>query len=959
MPRVFYPLLALLLAGGAFIVYWSMQHPGALADGSSTTQLVVPGKLGSTTGESIMGLTQRPWSKQYDAQRRLVSQFRAEDVVPQADGSYLVAEPEMIFHLSGGRRLHLQGRRGVMFNDNPSTSPLPGSLQQPTRGQLFDVTIRLMSGEIDLSPVIMRMNNAVFDAQLLHVYTDSYKDPMTGEMLAGDQVPVTVRGIEADFDGRGLEMNWNDRDRRVQLLEIAHGGRAVLKRSASVLSAKPAAARGASAVPATDAATPQAINTTAEGGPAAADKPAEAIVIYRATFSDNVRVSQNDKSLIVAAGLMVDYATGGAPLRPAASTTVSSPSPAPTSQAGKSSTEPGTPQSPAGLSPAPRSEPIILTWTGPLKIVPITDAPMQPIDSGQAAIRFTGDPVRINLPEGQADCASLTYQTDRRQAVLGASAGQPVVSVHDARGMRLDGEGIDYAPDNVVVHGKGHAILPNDKDKQTLIARWTESATFHLRQVDQVTLLNAAELRGSVEIEHPQLALSAKELDLTFDSADRKAKASIKSVSARGDVSARVLDSAKKEQHVRAEELSLALSVDPAGRPYATAFAAAGNVRAGNDDMQISAGRVTGAMRPAATTQPLAQIESLNAKEDVRLNFKGSNAIADTLSMRGDGEQQMIELTGAPSVEVSDAAGNRLRGSTMQLWPNVSRGRVPGAGTLRLMQVDKKTPIDLTWAGGLAFDLLRNQVVLDEKVTADMIDASHQVRKARAGQMVIVLDDSASKARATGPMGSATSKQVKSIALEQKAELEGLESAADGKTARTVNAWAERMIFDPNDRTFSIPVAGRMLIESEVDGLTGMTWHDRLSFDDRAHKAEVVGAVVVVHQGKDKKEAAVRLECPHLLAEIADADQKPSTPVVKRVVAQAPVRFTSDQMQFESSTAEYHPFDHTLSATGSAGAPAQLFDSIGTSKGSFDALQYDVEKRELKNITGFKASIRR
>ena len=49
-----------------------------------------------------------------------------------------------------------------------------------------------------------------------------------------EQPGMAGRGRIGEFDGSGLTLNWNDRDRRLQLLEIAHGGRLMIKNPAKM-----------------------------------------------------------------------------------------------------------------------------------------------------------------------------------------------------------------------------------------------------------------------------------------------------------------------------------------------------------------------------------------------------------------------------------------------------------------------------------------------------------------------------------------------------------------------------------------------------------------------------------------------------------------------------------------------------------------------------------------------------
>ena len=95
-----------------------------------------------------------------------------------------------------------------------------------------DVTIRLYPSADAAEPELTAtMPNAAFDNDTLRVFTAPMPaDPAKGRpAVAGDRVPVNVRGVDYDFDGQGLTLRINQRERQVQALEIAHGGRMVIK----------------------------------------------------------------------------------------------------------------------------------------------------------------------------------------------------------------------------------------------------------------------------------------------------------------------------------------------------------------------------------------------------------------------------------------------------------------------------------------------------------------------------------------------------------------------------------------------------------------------------------------------------------------------------------------------------------------------------------------------------------
>src|SRR3712207_3476368 len=99
--------------------------------------------------------------------------------------------------------------------------------QMPSRGRLDDARRQLAETADAPAPMLdMTMPNAAFDNESFRIYTEGYTDK-DGTQVPPDQVKVTVRG-KYEFDGRGLTIRWNDRDRRLELLEVAHGERLVI-----------------------------------------------------------------------------------------------------------------------------------------------------------------------------------------------------------------------------------------------------------------------------------------------------------------------------------------------------------------------------------------------------------------------------------------------------------------------------------------------------------------------------------------------------------------------------------------------------------------------------------------------------------------------------------------------------------------------------------------------------------
>src|SRR5690606_14858649 len=137
-----------------------------------------------------------------------------------------------------GDLIRVRGREGVVVMSRLPEPEAGGSMapsEPPSRGELIDVEIELFdspealdadSPDNDTSTLRVLLNNAAFDNETARIYTEAAV--IDGQQVPADQIPVTVRGRDYEFDGRGLTIRWNDRERRLELLRIEHGERLVI-----------------------------------------------------------------------------------------------------------------------------------------------------------------------------------------------------------------------------------------------------------------------------------------------------------------------------------------------------------------------------------------------------------------------------------------------------------------------------------------------------------------------------------------------------------------------------------------------------------------------------------------------------------------------------------------------------------------------------------------------------------
>ena len=182
--------------------------------------------------------------KKYDPKTgKLAAEYAAEEYTPRRGGIIDVKNALARFYLDHGQIIELHGNTGMFYTETPQGKGKSVSEPRavaPNRGRLKDVTITILETIGDPAHPTVRpsmtitMDNAAFDSENNTVITEAFQDLKTGATVEADQVPVMLRSPDTnpnghDFDGRGLKMQWNERDHRLTSLDIAHGECLVIK----------------------------------------------------------------------------------------------------------------------------------------------------------------------------------------------------------------------------------------------------------------------------------------------------------------------------------------------------------------------------------------------------------------------------------------------------------------------------------------------------------------------------------------------------------------------------------------------------------------------------------------------------------------------------------------------------------------------------------------------------------
>jgi len=741
----------LLMAG--FLIYLGFQprfsENAKIALEGST---LAPGR--TAEDGSMMGPGTGAWVKQYNRQGRLEYQFRSDVYDPRSDGMVYVTRPVIQFFMGGGQILQIEGEDGLISKppgaDRDSLAGAP--VDAPRYGNLRHVTAKIFASAADLARgaqnLTMTMTNGQFDNDTFRLFTQEYTEA-NGHVVHKDEVPVTVRSKDYQFDGSGLVMFWNDLNKQLKSLDIAHGKQLTIY-NASAFSVtteapttQPVPAAPTAAPTEVAAASPilaaSPIQPAAPGmAPAVPPQPLaipvpqtqpESRERYFATFNENVRIFQNGKQLVGANLMSVDFAVKGqneeattqpgeaviapsaappsAPPAPVAATANPSPTPL--------ATPPGNP--PATTQPQ-RQPPMIVYWDGPLHVVPTDIATAPPLEDGKSIVHLVGTPVMVHQPgnsQQQAtdvQCTDLFYRTADAGGTLSGSDDFPLVITQRRESGApsvITGQAAEFSRLDrlATIQGAGRAQLPDPNDpKSVLDARWQQSCKVHLADSAQGQMqIESADLAGDVRVNHPRFDLDSRELTLHFDTsapgthgAEKSANVQqqqLRQVVAQGDARCTVHDPDHPPRHIVGQRLEVLTDRDEHGQLYAKTVLADDGVEAEQDQQKLLADHLRIALLPKPQTNSSAasdvdmasdaELQQLIAKGNVRVSGK------DKSSAQGD-YLQLDKVEGHSRVTIRGSPAtvankdSTLVGPEIRVWPDQKISSVVGPGILDTSQ---------------------------------------------------------------------------------------------------------------------------------------------------------------------------------------------------------------------------------------------------------------------------------
>jgi hypothetical protein len=1006
-------MLALFVLTGGFLIYWHMQPvPPVLV--SATTQPIVAGAPGGDT-ESGIGHGQSAWADSYK-KGELSSQFRADEYTPMKEaGKFKVVRPEWVFFLTRGQYLLIKGDEGIVHVDNGGEadkslmdSAVP---QSPDSGTLQNVELDLFpSKQADKPTLWMKTNNIAFDKETLRLYTQSYQDS-NGVTIPGDQVPVTVRGDDYEFDGKGLTLHWDDRDDRLQLMEIAHGGRLEVKhpRKMSPPTTTQPATELESGLPVLAMVVPGASPTT---------HPEVPLTIYRSIFHDNVQVFQGNRQVASGDSMTLDFipeeqkstedksTKEGAPpttqqfeIEPAA------PRGAQNNAAGQGESTTTTTTQP---TTQPKEEPMTIYWTGKLHITVLDEKPMMPLLVGESVVKLVGSPAELKSDSSVVHAAAIVYRAADGATQLQNSTDLPRVEVNRDDGATFSADSLSYNPETSVATILGRGEMhgpPNDKNGK-MSATWTDHALVHVvgKVGDSKSFVDHVDLFGNVKVDHPKLSLTADELamDLEKQATVGKGKKSgeqMKRVTATGNSVCRLMQNGQPTRGIDSDSLVLETVPGPDGNAVPHEIKADGNVKAFDPEQSLHAGHLEAILIPKPPTKTAKKpsdsdeeldVQSMDASSAVHAVLKnGSMADSEQLHMRIVDAHHQVELDGAPAT-LTNAQHSTLSGQVIHLLPDEDQQAVvvDGPGKAKLMRKASATqparPVDLAWTGNLVGNGAANKIDVHDNVTGNTVDAQGDVDTVKTDSAHVDLMDvkPGDKHKSTTQpvdVGQSENKQIKTLILNGHVDAESVLTGADGTLLIRRALLTSILVHDAVAGRTTVPAPGEIELEDHRKpaatnpaagakagdnnrGTMAIKWAGSLVYDQPANQIVFDRDVHAVFLQDAKDAAPMTLNhCDRLTVDLKTIPATKSTaakPELQHVRADGAVDFQSKSIHFTADTVDYDPTTYLMTAHGTADKPGEVLDDQGGSAGSFRELIYNVQTQMPENINGGGGEIR-
>ncbi|MEL6328660.1 MAG: hypothetical protein AAFR38_03280 [Planctomycetota bacterium] len=877
-----------------------------------------------------------------DDPERLTGEIRAASFEPIDPVNRRVVEPEAWIFLDDGRIAHIEADRGRLAIPQGQTQPRSGTLAGNVVIRLFDGSAGRPDPETD--PPLLRATSdqpVSFDLDLARLSTDGR---------------VVVRTNELEFIGTGLWAVLNERERRLEQLEIAQGEKLTYFPPAESAVTRTQAAHTTARV--AQPGLPTDFTNTIDGSLTKDESyipPPDPFQLdhYLAIFEDSVVADQDGRRVLAdRLDVWVRLIDNKLPSFGGGDDAEITAAPSPITLAAISSA--ALLQPTARITP-PRSTtaepPVTLTWTGPLRVVRLDREPEQ-LDLDDVALKFTAQDtgiVRFEDPgastRGQAN--EIEYAAQRERIVLSGQSYTVRLEGDDAgRLANTNRIEVGLADGSVRVIGPGGIYdkndIPGDPQARRYV-EWQDQADFRFRTDDgRITeIVETASFFGGVAGKSGEGSLDGNSLDVWFDDGPDGAKqrrlARLESTQTRaGDGEGAELTSA-----------SLTIDFNTRARrsdPEPTRLAASGDVRATQaDGSYIHADRLTSGLGRTdnGSITPTRAIATGNVRF---ADSSGTTGAADRLE--ADVPASNAVLYGTPDQPAeATRAGATIRAG--RLLADGERGALdvlgPGVFLADLAPTEDAPAgvVHAAWSTAMSYrEATGNLVCFGDVEAVSQRDGFE--RDTLVASQLFARFESTGETEDDSPAGNLVDARLLGAPGQRAtSEIRRFKTGPDGRPTLAELFYLEspRIDFDrAGDRLYT-PRDGRLLLvdrravegssPGSGPGTTAFEWAGSMTLDRAAETATFIDDVLVEHLDMRTDEITVaeadRLEATFDLDDDPDGSAEspgaaPPTGALRALHAQGRVLLTQPERELLADDVRFDADSGVATATSAEGS---------------------------------------
>ena len=768
------------------------------------------------------------------------------------------------FFLKSGETLLIESDTGQFFMPDRRSGPESGSLSGSPKISLFS------KDDPDGEPVLV----ADFDETLRFNFTYSHIE-------TPGRLQVVGNGIE--FAGTHLTARLNEQRERIDVLEVEHGEyirydpkvAQARKQTRAAPKARPfGPTRAQLGSPARSGSTMVPVSLVQDNAaPDAADASDKHLAYYLATFRDSVQLEQGSRR-VTADELeswvrLIDHKIpdrtrnrhgSTAALSPAQALAASLIAQVEASTDGAESANSDSasgdepPSTPGLFGSSADGEPIVLTWTGPLRVVPLVKGEPEPLARDDASFRFTAVDsglVRFFDDKASGHAAVAEYAATRETLTLTGPGGSVL--------LEADEQGWIEASKTVVRLGSGEVTVvgPGQVNQGLRLARGEDRSDKSVRWVDQADFeFMVREGRMTGDIDTASFAGEARAVD-----GDRRVDGDMLVANFMDDGYGHRVVSKVEAYAVEAtdgrgatmsgQRVEMPFRIVRAKKTEPSQVYASGDVVVERDGKRIETESLSARLTDGANGK--LTVSDMIAERGARY-VDGDSVEATGERIEANGLDQIAVLIGTPDMPARvDYGDSVIIGERIDMAQDPQMGGVTGPGSFEQSRADGK--VRATWQESMSFD--RSFGVLeclgDAEVEQTLADG--ETRAASGGQLTVEFIDRNGELvfDAASVFGTDADPAV----------VESRRAKADGAaTESLVHLESSEILSTGGGDGLTVPQPGRLIVLDHRAGAKGdldgwdrgqalMTWKTSLVVDRLLGTTRFVGDAQMIHKTLD------------------------------------------------------------------------------------------------------------